>query len=679
MSLIQGNGTGKLNGAVSYENNSYTNGAVLGDLDGDDKPDLASGCTNARMGDGSGYFGNPTYYNLPTSCGIINLIDLTGDGKLDMVVFSGGTYANLRVVPGNGDGTFQATSIFTQFEPGSFPAGLIFGDFNGDGKLDMTVTNGNSHASASVWLGQGDGSFVAGTTFALSSDGGAINTGDFNGDGKLDLIIISGLINQVGIYLGNGDGTFTFNNNFGGGSTFTGIATGYFDNDTRLDLALATSGGIQILTGNGNGTFTAKLNYPATRATTIISSDFNGDGRFDLAFTDDGGLNIQLGKGDGTFASAFQLNAGRSPGIRSSLDINGDGRFDLGIANSDTNGAAVLVTHPPLPPSQLKLAAGDAQNAPLNSAFATRLKVRTLNSNNQPINNATVTFSAPASGPGASFSGAISVTVQTDGDGYAEAPALQANSQAGTYTITAILNDFPQVTPVSFQLTNVDNCNPLIVTADQDDGQSNQCGTLTQAINTALTSSQLVTITFSPAITRVTVTGALPVISSTTGIVIDGGCQSDANGRGVPGVQIVGSGANAGAFRLGQNVYLSGLRVGGFNDYLVTINGSNNRIKCSWLGTLDGTTVAGNSAGGIWFAGAGADNNMLGEADNSKMGLLIAGTNGPGIRADYGKNNWSYGSWIGWQANGTTRMNGSKPAVQVNSGAQLKFGPGNRF
>jgi hypothetical protein len=62
--------------------------------------------------------------------------DFNGDGFPDLAVaFSGG----VRLIMGNGDGTFQTSAI--SYVAGSFPWGLALGDFNGDGLTDLAVAN----------------------------------------------------------------------------------------------------------------------------------------------------------------------------------------------------------------------------------------------------------------------------------------------------------------------------------------------------------------------------------------------------------------------------------------------------------------------------------------------------------------------------------------------------------
>src|SRR4051794_39086733 len=74
----------------------------------------------------------------------------------------------------------------TNFAAGSNPFSLVKGDFNGDGKLDVAVTNFSS-ANVSLFLGTGNGTLGAATNFAVGGAPTGMASGDFNGDGKLDL------------------------------------------------------------------------------------------------------------------------------------------------------------------------------------------------------------------------------------------------------------------------------------------------------------------------------------------------------------------------------------------------------------------------------------------------------------------------------------------------------------
>ena len=88
--------------------------------------------------------------------------------------------------------------------------GVAQADFNGDGNLDLAVSN-YSTESVSIFLGNGDGTFQAAQNISLSgAKRWPVRSGDRRFQQRWEYRYRSGLRGQQGIsiLLGNGDGTF---------------------------------------------------------------------------------------------------------------------------------------------------------------------------------------------------------------------------------------------------------------------------------------------------------------------------------------------------------------------------------------------------------------------------------------------------------------------------------------
>src|SRR5260370_2689642 len=253
----------------------------------------------------------------------------------------------MSILLGNGDGTFQAA---VDYAAGLNPRDIVARDLNGDGKLDLIVTNSGTN-TISVYIGNGDGTFKPQVTYTVGNSARAVVVGDFNKDGKLDLAVTNTNDNTVSILLGNGDGTFKPQVTYATGNAPWFLCTGDFLGNGNLDLAIAnnTDNNVSILLGNGDGTFQAQQTYPPaahlTGAHSIETYDFNGDGLLHLVAANNGSNNISilLGNGNGSFQNPINFTVGNGPKGMFLGDLNADGRADIAVANVTAGNVSVLL------------------------------------------------------------------------------------------------------------------------------------------------------------------------------------------------------------------------------------------------------------------------------------------------------------------------------------------------
>jgi hypothetical protein len=250
----------------------------------------------------------------------------------------------------------------TYLSGGTSAISVAVADLNGDGKLDIVVSNASScytclNGSVGVLLGNGDGTFQPAQTYDSGGNGaGGIAVADVNGDGKLDVVVANvcaagtfcdgnSTTGSVAVLLGKGDGTFKPAQVFSSGDQISRyLVLGDFNGDGRLDVVVADGCGgcghqnFSVLLGNGNGTFQAAHTYSlGGEALGIAAGDVNGDGKLDIVVglesaigSQNGISEVLLGRGDGTFSDPQTLYpAGAYPAL---ADMNGDGKLDLVVS-----------------------------------------------------------------------------------------------------------------------------------------------------------------------------------------------------------------------------------------------------------------------------------------------------------------------------------------------------------
>jgi hypothetical protein len=210
-----------------------------------------------------------------------------------------------------------------------------------------------------------------------------------------------------------------------------------------------------VLSGTVNFNFTNLVGQPESLTLTAGGNQSVAQGavfptRFTVVAKDPGGnlvpnaavlFSVPFAQPTGTFsgnstatvntdsngiATAPVFTAG-SKGGSYQVAVSGGSAPVLYIDASNQAGAPALIT----------AVAGTGQTTTVLTAFATALKVKVTDNAGLNVSGATVTFTAPSTGPSLTFSGGSSTaTATTDSNGEATAPAITANGAAGSFGVT---------------------------------------------------------------------------------------------------------------------------------------------------------------------------------------------------------------------------------------------------
>jgi hypothetical protein len=297
-------------------------------------------------------FGNETHIdsvNSNTETTKYTIGDIDNDGKIDVITVDrlNNTMSVYRNTTTSGQISFASK---VDFATAQSPRAVAVADIDGDGKLDVVVTNLSAN-TVSVFRNTSSLtaiSFASKLDFTTATQPAGISVSDLDKDGKPDLVINTiNMEGYVSVLRNTTSGSaISFATKIdlqSNGGSIENIATGDLDGDGKTDIAVPNYGlyAISIFRNTsavGSISFAAKVDIPTGQYPDQLQiADLNDDAKLDLAVSyyllND---NVSIFKNTSTagsisFATALNYPTGNSTDGIAINDLDGDGKADMAV------------------------------------------------------------------------------------------------------------------------------------------------------------------------------------------------------------------------------------------------------------------------------------------------------------------------------------------------------------
>ena len=264
--------------------------------------------------------------------------DFDGDGHLDILLVKGRHWPIVdRVLLGDGLGRIRKAYNLGKVSDRSYTGGLA--DFNGDGFIDMAVSN-DAPDRKLIYFNDGKGNFEIGPEFGFPEwPTRNLSIADINADGLPDIILANrgGSSTSNYICLNRGKGQFNANCIPFAPYPATTISPADFNKDGFIDLVVPHRNGGQsyIYPGSSDIAFSDSYRIPFGPSDAAIRmsavADFNEDNILDIIVIDENkGVNLYFGQKDQTFSLVISLaDLKIVPYALAIADLNNDKKIDI--------------------------------------------------------------------------------------------------------------------------------------------------------------------------------------------------------------------------------------------------------------------------------------------------------------------------------------------------------------
>ncbi|MGB1891595.1 MAG: Ig-like domain-containing protein [Candidatus Latescibacterota bacterium] len=335
-----------------------------GDVDDDGDLDLAISGQN-RSGDAQTlyYMNNRGALELDAEAslpairsGDVAWADYDSDGDLDLALTGEDTFGNRRAsLYAFEQGAFSLIGSF----PSVSESSLDWGDYDNDGDVDIAiigqsddVLNGRQQSYSRVFANDGEGGFATVEFELMGVNNGEVIWGDYDGDGDLDLTLSGQSADSSELLLYVNDAAELSDADLGLiGLASSDIAWGDYDGDGDLDLAAGgiSSSGLRtdVYVNDGNGDFILlNASFTGIQGGDIAWGDYDNDRDIDLVVVGNDGNEAILQMYENTLGRAgadspFEVETVSMQGLDFSsvalVDIDADGDLDL-VSSGSTGG-----------------------------------------------------------------------------------------------------------------------------------------------------------------------------------------------------------------------------------------------------------------------------------------------------------------------------------------------------